>query len=178
MSISPIKSCQAVGMAQLAQSIENWPTIEEAAAQLNTSLRTMWRHAKARRIETQKRPRPGKKPENVCNPRDLERLKPAAHVMPAEEPTAGSPEPNGNGLARINDERFTFAYVLQEILRRNGAPPPAPLPWITLQEAVAASGLSAGYLRRAIQEGKIEAVRGGPHGALRIRRGSLEAFVG
>lgn len=160
-------------------SLSEWPNEAQAAAALGISAKTIVRYAIAGKIETRKRPRPGKKPENVYNPHDLERLLPRAHVMPAAPEAAhDSTEPKSNGLVRINDERFTFAYVLQEILRRNAAPPAAPLPWITIEEAVASSGLSAGYLRRAIQEEKIEAVRGGPHGALRIRRASLEAFAG
>lgn len=156
-----------------SSAVDKWPTIEEAAHILNTSLRTMWRHAQAHRIELQKRPCQGRKPENVVNPRDIERLMPQAYVLP-------EPVQNNDGLSRINEEHITFAYVLQELLRRTAAPalPPLLLPWITIEEAAAATGLSSGFLRRQIKDGKVEAVRGGPHGRLRIRRASLEMFAG
>src|SRR5690348_7977261 len=66
--------------------MSEWPTESEAAALLGASVKTLHRYAAKGLIEIQKRPRPGKKPENVCNPRDIERLKPAAHVMPESAP--------------------------------------------------------------------------------------------
>jgi len=46
-------------------------------------------------IEARKRQEPGRKPVTICNPDDVARLQPPAHVMPAIAPipTASSPLP-------------------------------------------------------------------------------------
>ncbi len=167
-------------MAQMAQSLADWPTIEEAAAQLNTSVRTMWRHAEARRVEMRKRPRPGKKPENVCNPRDVEKLMPAAHVMPPEKAGAetglarrvqnGAPHPWQGAL-----ERIATILSAQQDGRIDTIGPTQQL-WLSLKEASTLAGLSRKYLLRACEEGRLESVRDGRR--RRIRRASLEAFAG
>lgn len=165
-------------------NLSEWPSESQAAEMLGTSVKTVLRYANDGKIEMRKRPRTGKKPENVFNPRDIEKLLPKAHVMPTGE-SADSEEwmnaPMGklNGVARIPEQPITFAYVLSELLRRTTPPAIAPpRPWITLEEAAEMSGLSTSYLLRQVKEGKVEGVRGGPHGALRIRRASLEAFAG
>ncbi|MGH9639316.1 MAG: hypothetical protein ACRD3Y_04600, partial [Bryobacteraceae bacterium] len=64
-------------MSQLSE----WPTVEEAAARLGTSTRSIERRIEKGEIEAQKRPRAGKKPETVCHPRDVEKLLPPAPVV-------------------------------------------------------------------------------------------------
>lgn len=144
---------------------------------LKTSTRTIQRYAATGKIEVRKRERAGVKPENVCNPRDVEKLKPQAYVMLDDE----EEEPEATAIGRVSpagQQALTFGYLLQELLRRTQPPqlPPPALPWITLEEAAELVGLSARFIRRQIRAGKIEAHRAGPHGALRIRRASLEAF--
>lgn len=157
--------------------ISNWPTEAEAAKMLKTSVRTIQRYAERGKIEVRKREREGVKPVNVCNPRDVEKLLPQAHVMlDAEEDP-----PEATAVGRVSpagQQALTFGYLLQELLRRTAPqlPPPAPPPWITLEEAVELTRFSPWFIRRQIKAGKIEAHRAGHHGALLIRRSSLEAF--
>ena len=161
-------------MAALAQSTEAWPTIEEAAAQLGTSVRTMWRHAEARTVEIRKRPRPGKKPANIVNPRDLEKLMPEPYVMPTRE--------NAGIAVRSKPSEPAWPAALESIAtilsaHRDTVTIGAKL-WLSLDEAAAFSGLTTAVLRNCIAYGHMKAIKGGPHGAWRIQRASLEAFAG
>lgn len=166
----------------MSPDIEQWPTDEAAAAILGTSSKTIHRYAAKKWIEMRKRQRPGKKPENVCNPLDIEKLKPPPHVMAADR--FGEVE---NLSLATTEGKLTFAYLFNELLRSNAPPQPLPppAPWITLEEAADYSGLSRTYLRDSCvgpehyKEGEnLLGIRGGPRGALRIRRASLEAFQG
>jgi excisionase family DNA binding protein len=152
-------------------NLNNWPTEAEAAAQLSMSLRTLQRYAKAGEIEIRQRPVPGRKPEAVVNPRDVERLKPGAFVMAPEQDDKVTPRQRQQPADVLG---ALFAYLQQQ--QRLLAAPPAP--WLTLDEAAEQSRLSRRFLRKQIRSKKIRAVRGGPHGALRIHRASLEGFKG
>jgi hypothetical protein len=55
--------------------IEKWPTLEESAQLLGASVRSIWRYAQQGRIEMRKRPSPGRKLLNVCNPQELAELR-------------------------------------------------------------------------------------------------------
>lgn len=151
---------------------------------LGTSSKTVLRYAHAGKIEMRKRERRGLKPENVFNPADIQRLQPQAHVMPPEEPGTGelarSTPPNGtaSGVLAIIRTIATAIEAERQIVQ-------IPKHWLTLEEAAEVSGLRPSYLRDSCvepeyyQEGRnLIGVRGGPHGALRIQRASLEAFAG
>ncbi len=50
--------------------------------------------------------------------------------------------------------------------------------FLTIEEAAALSGLGKGYLRQAIEDGKLAAIPGaGPRGATVVRRGDLDKFA-
>lgn len=152
---------------------ESWPTIEEAAAQLGTSVRTIWRYAKEGAIQTKKRKRDGKKPENVCNPRDVERLMPAeVHVMP----------PSGEAImlrrqAKPGAKPWEGALeVIATILTgQRDADRIAGKLWLTLDEATDYSGLCRADLLTLCQHGKIGSRKSG---GWKIRRASLDDFSG
>jgi excisionase family DNA binding protein len=168
-------------------SLESWPTETEAAAQLGTSAKTIARYASQGKIEVRKRPRPGKKPENICNPRDVDRLRPVAHVMPdtgtqddalsdefvegAKNVLALRPKPQPETAAFLDFIR-TIATAI-ETQRRIVQ---MPTLWLTLKEAAELSGLSKNYLKRMIESTKLQAVR--DRRGWRIRRAALEAFEG
>jgi hypothetical protein len=146
-----------------------WLTLEEAARLSGKSPSTIERRAAEGRLRSKLEPRARRKPERLYRAEDVEQLKAASGIHAVSETAIGA----------AGQQHLTFAYLLQELLRRNQPPPlpaPAPLPWITLQEAAESIGLAAGFLRREIKAGKIAANRGGPHGALRIHRASLEAY--
>jgi excisionase family DNA binding protein len=139
----------------------------------------MWRHAKDRTVEVRKRPRPGKKPENVCNPRDLERLKPPAHVMP-DQPTVlavAKTTKNANGVQRLDDALERIATILSaKITGTVGTISPTQKLWLSIDEARALTGFTLCDLREVVASGKLNARRSGRR--LRIQRASLEAFEG
>lgn len=171
--------------------LSQWPTLEEAAAILKTSVRSLWRHNERGELEMRKRPKPGRKPENVVRPEDLEKLKPQPYPvrMPAPQfhPEAFSmttPALTGNHLDRFLD-------ALQNLGAQRALPPPAeparPAPaavdldrklWLTIPEAAVYSGFSSLKLRAAIKDGRLTARPDGPRGAVIIRRAALEEFAG
>jgi len=159
--------------------VSKWPTEYQAADAIGVSVRTLQRYAEAGKIEIRPRPRQGKKPENVCNPRDVDRLLPAAHVMPADEPeppakpTEAMVRANGKPTFDVLGALIALVTQQQKLLAA-----PEPKPWLTLDEAAEASGLTAAFIRRQIAEAKIAATRGGPHGALRVHRASVLEFRG
>jgi len=57
------------------QDEATWPGEAQAASILGRSIKTLMRYAEQRKIEVRKRPIPGRKPMNIFNPRDLQRLK-------------------------------------------------------------------------------------------------------
>lgn len=168
--------------------IQDWPTETEAAAQLGTSVKTISRYAAAGKIEMRKRPREGKKPENVVNPRDLEKLMPAAHVMPAESIPAQVKQANGIVRQQSHEAAVFFSFIqtiATAIQTMQPAAVQAPRPWLSIGEAAAYSGLSANFIHDSIvaphhyEPGEnLIGIRGGPHGAWRIQRASLEEFRG
>jgi|SRR5579884_330049 len=132
--------------------LSQWPTIAEAAAALQTSSRSIERRIAAGEIEARHRPRPGRKPETVCNPADIERLKPQPFVMP---------ETAANG-ALTKAEKIPAAGALDliaaAIAGAHHTGPPART-WLTAAEAAEASGLSIRLLKRLASAGQIAAVR-------------------
>lgn len=159
----------------VSTSVETWPTIDEAAVQLGISVRTIWRYAELKAIQLKKRKRAGKKPENVCNPRDLEKLMPSdVHVMPAEAETkaltirrntAGGAKPWEGALERI-------ATILT---KQNDTVAVSQKLWLTLDEAAEYSGLARADLLTLCREEKLTARKSG---GWKIQRKSLEEFEG
>jgi hypothetical protein len=168
-------------------SLSEWPNEAQAAAMLGTSVKTIMRYADAGKIETQKRPRPGKKPENVCNPSDIERLMPKAHVMPAEVA-------NGTAIARLPAEPaktldpapvLAMIRAIATAIETERQIVQMPRLWLSLEEAAEYSGLSVHFLRDCIVEPEhyqpgqnLIGIRAGRRGSWRIQRASLEAFAG
>lgn len=154
----------------------DWPTLAKAAADLQISEKTIRRAG----VELRHRPAPGRtRPETVVNPRDLQRFLEPAHVMPAEPPPPDpDPEPVAIAPAKLRPAKNGVEGLLAVLTQTLTAPKAPPRPWIPLDEAAEWSGLSPGFIVGRIREGKIVAFRAGPHGALRIRRTSLEAFAG
>lgn len=160
-------------MAELAE----WLTIPEAAARATTSTRSIERRIASGEIETRKRPRPGKKPETVCHPRDIEKLLPPAHVMLGHvAPTAFATRPAPSG------SRVPWEAALEKIATilsaKNSSEAIGAIPgsssgklWLTLDEAAERYDLGRSALRRL-------AKRVGPRGALRICRQTLEDYRG
>ncbi len=172
--------------ATAAVNTDDWPTLEEAATTLETSVRTMWRHIERGDVEVRKRALPGRKPANIVNPRDVDKLRPQPFVMPAAPPeemqTAVVPVLPSSLERGVIDG---IAAALKSLSGVVSIPPASNLTvpidrklWLTLAEAVAYTGFGSSVLRRGITDGTLEAQRGGPNGATIVRRSSLEAFDG
>lgn len=153
--------------------LTTWLTKAEAAARLQTSTRTIERYISRGEIETRSRKRPGRKPEPVCNPDDVERLAPHAHVMPARSLAPLAPRQPAAALApatQAPDALAMLAAFAQAMAApRNGQPATR---FLTLEQASEASGLSQRFLRRAIASGDLPAVKDGR--AWKVRREDLD----
>jgi hypothetical protein len=164
-------------------SIEGWPTMSEAKEQLQVSERSMWRYAKTGAIQIRKRPRPGKRAENVCNPRDIARLMPSdVHVMPAETKaiTIRRPAPKTweGALERALDRLVTVLVPAEP--KGIAAPRPDTMPiakklWLSLDEAAEYSGLARADLLMLC---RTEMLTTRKSGGWKILRKSLEEFEG
>jgi excisionase family DNA binding protein len=147
--------------------LSGWLTKAQAAERLAISERTLDRLGK-KGPERRLRPRPGKKPEPVFNPVDVEAMAPKeeAHVVPyaAVSRGAGLPEPTlGVALA------FTAIEKVAERLAIRG--PERWKPWMTIAEASEYSGLSESFLRRLVRESQLPSVR---DRAVKVRRADLD----
>lgn len=161
--------------------LTQWPTIHEAARSLRTSTRSVLRAQDRGEVEIRKRTRPRKKPENVVNPDDLQKLieaeapRPFPVQLPAPTPKAAPTYPPG-----LDD--FIHALVSAARARPEPAaiaPPAVPLHLklrLTIEEAAAYSGYSEHKIRMNIEAGNLEASQDGPRGKWIIRRASLEEW--
>ena len=141
-----------------------WPTVTEAAKELSRSPRSIWRDIEEGKIEAKKRPRPGLRPETVCNPDDIERLHPAAHVMRDEPETA---------LTTRDPRREMAALELLTALARQTTRNAPPKRWLNTTEAVEHSGLSPRLLRREARRRRLLTVR---DPELKFERDSLDRW--
>lgn len=168
--------------------LSQWPSVEEAAVALRTSARSIIRHNERGELEFRKRQRAGKKPENVVNPDDLEKLKPQPYPvkMPAPQfhPEAFSmttPALTGEHLDRFLDALRDLGA--QRALPAPAAEPARPEPpavplhlklRLTIEEAAAYSGMSERKIRMNVEAGNLDASQDGPRGKWIIKRASLE----
>jgi len=160
---------------------EGWLSIQETCARLGKAPKTVESMVTYNQISSKTVPRAGRKPERVYEARDVQRLldeadERAKRVRPRPQALAlgGTPKPTMLSLAP--EDRAIARDIVAQF-----KPPPAPprlLPWITVAEAAAWSGLSEGYLLRRVEDKQIVGRKGGDHGSWRILRASLDEFTG
>jgi excisionase family DNA binding protein len=165
--------------------LSTWLTKADAAARLGLSERTLDRLVAAGKgPECRDRRRPGKRPEPVYNPRDLDVLAGAAAARPAVI-AAASPigQPQLDVQRAIDAEGIMWGEIprpLGVVLRvieqlaqitRHPEPAAASPPWLTMREAAKYSGLSESLLRRLARSGELFSVR---DGARKVRRHDLD----
>lgn len=134
----------------MTENLAGWPTKLEAARELGIDVRTLERkHIAAGQIEVRERRRDRKRPEPVCNPADVERLKPATHLMPAAAATRELQLPEKSGSLGALELIAAFAATLQQARSAPARPQPR---WLTVDEYAARSGLSGRLLKLAVKD--------------------------
>jgi hypothetical protein len=159
----------------LPQNLKDWPTIKQAAQELKASVRTIWRHSKRGALEIRKRPVPSRKPINVCNPSDIDKLKPAPYIITQEAGDGSGGVEMMLPISKVSDALERIVSIFHE--RQNAVTVARPIEriWLTLEEARSYSGRSRSCLLRMCREGKLVAEK---DGGWKIRRVSLEEFEG
>jgi hypothetical protein len=176
-----------------------WWTVDETAARIGCSKRTVERLGRAKKLEQRLRRQEGTPPVAVYNPDDVARL--ASERRPAPSPFVLPAVGTGNGhgrphtapveaLARPADDaihRF-FTEALRYLHALHQSPPSPPVSetvaetlspderaaqYVTVAEAAAIKRLSQAYLRRAIADQRVPAIR---DRGWRIRRRDLEGL--
>jgi hypothetical protein len=156
---------------QLTTKVEEWPTLEATAAKLGASIRTIWRYTKEGAIQTRKRARPGKKPEIVCNPVDVERLMPPeSHAITEAGQSLTLKRAGRKPAASWEGALETIASIMTA--QRESVAIGAKL-WLSLEEASVYSGRTTAWLLRACQTGTLVAEK---DGGWKIMRESLDAY--
>lgn len=160
-----------------AEDVQDWPTIEQAAGELKASIRTIWRHNERGVLEIRKRPIAGRKPVNVCNPHDLNKLKPPPYVVKSDSAEFISSQEMMLPVSRVGDALERIVTIFQE--RQDAvtmALPPSQKLWLTLGEARIYSGLGRKDLIELAASGKVQTRMSGNRRV--FQRRSLEAFQG
>jgi hypothetical protein len=136
--------------------LSTWLTESEAAECLGISIRTLQRKCAAGEgPERRERQRPGRKPEPVYNPEDVDRL---ATSPPAVFSSNSAIAPRvGNDIAPPGSIIEQLAAALHKRLQE--PPPRPPARWLDLRAASARTGLSVALLRRLIASGRLKVVR-------------------
>jgi hypothetical protein len=141
-----------VRMASASQALDTsaWPTQAEAALQIGTGERTIRRWIDARRLKSALRPVAGRKPLVIVDPVGVAQLREERRgpVVLREEVSGTEPVSNdtapGTGLARTGEFRQfeDFARLFATIKNARSE----TKVWLTLDEAVPASGLTRKWL--------------------------------
>lgn len=157
-------------MVRTVNEKADWLTKQEAAKLVGVSERSIERLVADGKIHQRYLRVANRRPIAVLNPADIEKVK--------EETLAKIPPPvveqNGNGHSHALVPRAKgsgdLAAMLLSTLQGKTDEKPARR-FITLAEASQYVGLTQAYLRRLIDEGKLEAVRD-VH--IKVRRGDLD----
>jgi hypothetical protein len=156
----------------------DWLPLDETMARLGKSQSTIERLVGSRALRSMLSPRPGRKPERLYSAEDVERLKEESGAATSRTVTVAKKAPgaliSGDGNVMLS----SLVPLLTKWLNGGQGTRASEKLWLSLEEATAYSGLAESFLERAIREGKLRAVKGGPHGAWSIQRASLEAFEG
>lgn len=163
-----------------------WLTTEETMRELGIALRTLQEWASEGFLRHRKQQVSGRR-QRVYKAEDVKKVK--ANGPPRRKPRPPSPNTPAPFVRAAATHTSKSEQLMLEILKvireeREGARAERALarveakPWLSIEEAAAASGLAESFIERAVAEGKIVGVKGGVHGAWRVQRASLEAFAG
>lgn len=170
-------------------NLESWYTEEQAAEKLGISTRTLQRLVAegksslyAAAPERRSRRRDGRKPETVYSPADVDQLVQLARtrVMPTQLSSLVDHPDNPAALVAVGGieipQPLAFALevmgrVADAMSERRAGEVAHPKSYLTIPEAVEASGLSASLLRKLCRLGVIGFVDGGRY---KIARAHLD----
>jgi hypothetical protein len=154
---------------------DSWLTLQQAADAIGVSTRQVQTLAATGKLRRLKRPVEGGSPIAIFDPGDVEREKEKRQrlqVIPAAAPESSQTQkqfvtPDLTQLLHLH----AFADKIREMEQ--------PKLNLTLDEAAAASGLPAAYLRQSVLSGALPAHRWGKRGQrIWIHRADLETFRG
>jgi excisionase family DNA binding protein len=162
----------------------DWLTKPQAAEAIGVSTKTIEAWAQAKKLQQAFRPQAHGPALAVYHPEDVARLASARHrgplapfVVPVADPSRG----NGQALARpasttSGDELLreflgALVHAVAASTSENPTSESSQKSFLTIREASARTGLSQAYLRRAIADGSLPAIR---DVGWRIRRKDLE----
>lgn len=155
----PVPSLSPCEEISTTQDLNQWYTIDQAAAVTGLSRKTLERRIAAGNISAAKRPQPGRRPAIVLAPETVEALTtapPAVTLPPLVAPHP--PPPNAPPL-----------------IITTAPPPPPHIPhWLTLDQAAYLSGITPATLRNFCKCGILRHIRDGR--SLKISTADLEAF--
>jgi excisionase family DNA binding protein len=155
-----------------APDLADWPERTEAAAALQIHPATLDRWVTSGKIRTAKRQRPGRKPAVVYNPADIAANTPdvpayPSYVLPPEQQQLALTQPQQQGAGTNSTELVAIAAAIASAVSR----PAEPQRFLTIEEASELTGLTVTYIRRAIRDGMLRAVRDGK--AMKVRKTDL-----
>jgi excisionase family DNA binding protein len=153
--------------------ITAWLTKPEAAAAIGVSAKMIEKYAAAHKLQQAMRAQQGRRSIVVYHPDDVEQIR--RERQPAPKPFVVPAEGNAAVVPR-GTEANAFLEALARLLPSVPNGSENHVRWLTIAEAHRESRLSKTYLRRAIAEGKLAAVKDGR--SWKIHAKVLEEFRG
>lgn len=155
----------------------DWILEPEACAILNVAPRTLARLVEQKRIQKDLRERAGKPPVSVFHPGDIEQERQRRHPpQPAFVMRPDSPNLPMRQVADIqaNHEESLIKAFLPLVGRMAEIPAYWPL-FLTTEQAIQYTGMSAGYLDGLVKQGTLKRIEKGIRG-YRYRRADLDTL--
>jgi hypothetical protein len=161
--------------AGIELSGKEWMTLDEARAFLGKSEKSIQRLRRAGHLRVQMQSREGLGPQRLYRAADLHRIKNKAIPASAIAPETSTAIAKVQAPVELAIPSATVTTLRDLVAEWRG---PVERLWLSVEEAVALSGLREGFLLTAIAQSKIAALKAGFGGAWRINRASLEEFRG
>jgi excisionase family DNA binding protein len=166
-----------------------WLTKAQASAAIGVSTKTIEKLAEDKKLQQAQWKRPEGGPRiAVYHPGDVERLRkernPDAEpfVLPAAADEKPPADTRAVAVRQPGSEQFIQALMAvieasSQNSQKRGEVRLSERLYLTIADAAEYTGLGTGYLRRLIEEGKLELLKGaGPRGADVLRRKDLEGL--
>ena len=163
-------------MAQSQPDLSTWLSEDQVSNQLGISSRQLRRERSENRWNTRERTRPGRKPEVVYNPAEVEaRMPPPVQTLMKAAPAPthlDNPAPTSGLSAELAGlPPITWPAIIdlvESLAQRNK--PADPTLYVRLDEASRITGLTVAYLKRLIKAGSLRSIK---DIAIKVRRTDL-----